>query len=822
MKKKLLSLLLALCMVLTLAPAALADEETGEEPPTTAPATSTAPAEEPRDTNFFTDVPHADMDWEDMEYIPVDGDEFLAAIDQVEALIGTSANAVTVEELFKNVADMYMTIRANISWLNIQLSLDYANTEYSDAYDAEYDLYLDIFDPFIFLVKDILNSPCKDYFVEQEKLTQDDIDSYLEYGGMTDEQKELQSQIATLENSYDAVAATCPDSVEIDGVVWTEESLDAAYTAEEITDEEYITILNALIDAEYSPLGELYMQLLDLNTQLAATYDYDNYSEFSYVEEYGRDYTAEEIAAFCEAVREYYVPLRYILSQSVDEEGKNNFVIQETVNDLFFQDPVAYNMVMTTDFTTDEVLAMVEPYIGKMSDELLEAYDYMLEHGLYDIAPDEKKGEGGFTTVISRYGSPFFFNNPYGYYADFSTIIHEFGHYDNFYWHPSGWNDGSCSIDVAEVHSQALELLFLQFYEDILGSASTFMAEETVSNILGGAMVQGALIGELENYAGSTEDVTLEDICDKYAQLLMDYGMTDNEMVAQINRYGWLEIHHVIEQPMYYISYATSASGAFAFWLEAQSDGYEAATDHYLEFVSQSVYTPFLEQFENAGVDNPLTPEYVKAVSEAINEYFDLEARYNEILNPTPTFSDVPFDDSYNTLVEFAHSIGAIDGDGSGSFHPNDATNRAQVVQALYSVFGKYLPASGEASPFADITGTEWYAEAANWAYEYGIITGISENDLLTFNGGSGVTREMMATIIYKVATLFYGPQTPEDQPYTDAASISPWAVEAINWLTEVGMLSPVDDAGNINPQAAMNRLNLASYAVNLFQTIFA
>ncbi|MBO4914430.1 MAG: hypothetical protein J5449_04410 [Oscillospiraceae bacterium] len=84
--------------------------------------------------------------------------------------------------------------------------------------------------------------------------------------------------------------------------------------------------------------------------------------------------------------------------------------------------------------------------------------------------------------------------------------------------------------------------------------------------------------------------------------------------------YGWYEVPHTFLNPMYYISYATSAAGALMFWEESQED-YFATVDHYLAFVAQPGDVSFQDSFKNVGLISPLSENAVKRVDGALHKY---------------------------------------------------------------------------------------------------------------------------------------------------------------------------------------------------------
>ena len=749
MLKKLLSLLVALCMVLALAPAALA-ADAGADGLTGGPA---------RETGYLEDQPHADLDFEDMKYTAVSEEEMTEAIEAVRALIGDAQNAEKVEELFKAVAEKFMTIRANIQLLKIYTGQDTTNEENAELFKSEYALYLEIFDPFLFLVQDILKSPCKDYFVEQEKLTQDDIDSYLAYGGMSEEEKALNAELSGIEDEYWAV--------------YFDETLDE--------------------DGFYKALGEVYMHALTLNNALVKLDDsYDNYVDYAYENEYERGYDVETARKFTAAVRENIVPLCNDMYDLYSLDANSDFD--------------AYQNIFYGDYTGKETLDAVRPYMEKLSPELLEAWDYMIDHGLYDIEAREGKTDQGFTTRIDAYGSPFFLNCPGGYVVDFTTLIHEFGHYNNAYWHASGWNDGSCSMDVAEVHSQSLELLFTQYYGDFFGDMAPCFTDLVLYRILGDAIINGSLYGELEIYAYTTPDVTVDMISEKYVELCEEYGEEYG------SPYEWLLVHHLTTQPMYYISYATSGIGALCFYAYALENGFDAAVDRYLDFVSQSPYDYFQDQFEAVcGVD-PLDPAYVAEIVDTLYEDLDIENRANPVF-----YSDVDKDDECYGLVTNLTMSGVFGGFPDGTFRPDALATRAEAAQMLFRIF--YGGEEIATDYFADDNGA-WYETAANWCADYGIFLGVHGNGEDLFCGDNAISRQELTTVFCRVVNLLGLDTTPMNSAgFADADQIADWAVDSMEWYYENDMLL-MDDSGNINPKRAVDRYTLAKYANNIFYVI--
>ena len=155
-----------------------------------------------------------------------------------------------------------------------------------------------------------------------------------------------------------------------------------------------------------------------------------------------------------------------------------------------------------------------------------------------------------------------------------------------------------------------------------------------------------------------------------------------------------------------------------------------------------------------------------------------------------PKFTDIDnvgwAHEAINTLAK----EGVIVGVTNTQFQPEANVTREQFVQIIVKTFG--LKGTGVKAPFADIDQGAWYAESLNIAYELGIVSGISED---TFGVGATITRQDMATIMFRVAKYLGIDLTAKSyRTLSDEASISGYAVEAVNTLYKAGIINGVSD----------------------------
>lgn len=107
-------------------------------------------------------------------------------------------------------------------------------------------------------------------------------------------------------------------------------------------------------------------------------------------------------------------------------------------------------------------------------------------------------------------------------------------------------------------------------------------------------------------------------------------------------------------------------------------------------------------------------------------------------------FSDVPRDAYYAQAVSWAVERGMANGTGEGTFSPNALCTRAQVVTMLWKAMGAQEPVRG--NHFSDVPANAYYAKAATWAYEKGLVSGT------TFRGDAPCLRGDIAAMLWKMA----------------------------------------------------------------------
>ena len=157
------------------------------------------------------------------------------------------------------------------------------------------------------------------------------------------------------------------------------------------------------------------------------------------------------------------------------------------------------------------------------------------------------------------------------------------------------------------------------------------------------------------------------------------------------------------------------------------------------------------------------------------------------------TFVDVPENSWYADAADFVAQRGLMSGVGENLFGGNQNTTRAMLMTILARMDGQ------------DVTGgATWYEKAMNWAKQ----TGVSDGTMPEVN----ITREQLATMLYSYAKL-KGLDTTQGgmavREFNDYDSISSWAGQSMTWAVNAGILS---GRGNntLAPTAGATRAEMA------------
>lgn len=168
-------------------------------------------------------------------------------------------------------------------------------------------------------------------------------------------------------------------------------------------------------------------------------------------------------------------------------------------------------------------------------------------------------------------------------------------------------------------------------------------------------------------------------------------------------------------------------------------------------------------------------------------------------------FADLTSGSWYYDGVRCALENGLMTGTSARTFAPDRPVTRAMLVTILWRLAGEPY---GLVSPFEDVLPGSWYAQAVSWAYDKGIVTGVTAT---SFQPGAPVTREQLCAILCRYAALT-GKNTAASaslDAFTDRAQVSAYAEASVRWALQAGLLTGVGD-GRLAPRSGATRAQLA------------
>lgn len=180
-------------------------------------------------------------------------------------------------------------------------------------------------------------------------------------------------------------------------------------------------------------------------------------------------------------------------------------------------------------------------------------------------------------------------------------------------------------------------------------------------------------------------------------------------------------------------------------------------------------------------------------------------------------FTDVPDDAWYSQAVDYAVSHGMFSGTGAGTFSPSMPMTRGMIVVVLSNVAKADVSSAKDAS-FSDVQPSDWYADAINWAYEQGYVSGTGAN---TFSPNSVVTRAQIAVILSNYLHSINADleENENSAAFNDIAAIPSWALEGVKYMQAIGLMAG-DSAGNFNPNKELTRAEAATVFMRMDQKL--
>lgn len=178
-------------------------------------------------------------------------------------------------------------------------------------------------------------------------------------------------------------------------------------------------------------------------------------------------------------------------------------------------------------------------------------------------------------------------------------------------------------------------------------------------------------------------------------------------------------------------------------------------------------------------------------------------------------FTDI-YASGYYKYIVGAADAGIVAGYPDGSYRPNNVVTRAQFITMLYRAAGS-PEVKSTALEFAD-SGTiaKDYVTAVAWGVENKVISGYGDN---SFRPNQNISRAQMATFIYRYMKNVVGYDFGDVEPcgFADANQIAAPYVDAVNAIVSAGVMNGMN-AATFAPNGTANRGMAATVMLRVYE----
>ena len=385
---------------------------------------------------------------------------------------------------------------------------------------------------------------------------------------------------------------------------WTEEDLKmlSAYTSEiaqlEKENEELVVQYQALSEGELAEgIIPLYQKLIANNNRIAQIYGYDNYYTYGYDVVYARDYTTDTVQQARDYAIKYLVPtVPAILQEFALGFQRLTQAEQQVV--------IAFMEGSYQDTDKD----YVNLYIDSLPEDLQAVMNHLWQYDRAIFADSTGAKEGAFTVNIGDDAICFFGPG----YDSTLTLVHEMGHYAS----TLNLDLDECPMDLAELHSQGNEWLFMNELQDALDPKVYAVIRDYKMYMDMCTILVSFMVDDFEEriYTADVSGYTKEDFDAVADEVCKAYGGADfvNNYLTDFQSY-WRLV--VMESPVYYVSYAMSDVAALNLYTIASQDREKAYEiyGHLLKDVDLDL--GFQENLKKVGLSGPFDSQVYEAIA---------------------------------------------------------------------------------------------------------------------------------------------------------------------------------------------------------------
>ncbi len=332
-------------------------------------------------------------------------------------------------------------------------------------------------------------------------------------------------------------------------------------------------------------LSEIFDELIKIRHEIAKNAGFDSYTNYMFKAMHRFDYTVEDCLTFHNSIEKVCMPI----VREINEKRRSSFNLEILspwdVNEKSGSGPDIKGKNPLRPFdNVDEMVQKLSELFHKMSRDLGNKFDKLVEMDTLDLETRKGKAPGGYQYYLEKSRVPFIFMNAAGLQGDLETMIHESGHafHSLYCGHLDLIDERNYPIEFAEVASMSMELLTQDEWK-IFYDNDDEVNRAILSHLEGVVFLLPwiATIDAFQHWIYANPNHTREERTEYWLSLRDRFGSKmdwkDNEDFRELS---WQQQGHLFGVPFYYIEYGIAQLGALQLWQTHRKSPEKALKDY--------------------------------------------------------------------------------------------------------------------------------------------------------------------------------------------------------------------------------------------------
>lgn len=332
-------------------------------------------------------------------------------------------------------------------------------------------------------------------------------------------------------------------------------------------------------------LSEIFDELIKIRHEIAKNAGFDSYTNYMFKAMHRFDYTVEDCLTFHNSIEKVCMPI----VREINEKRRSSFNLEILspwdVNEKSGSGPDIEGKNPLRPFeNVGEMVQKLSELFHKMSRDLGNKFDKLVEMDTLDLETRKGKAPGGYQYYLEKSRVPFIFMNAAGLQGDLETMIHESGHafHSLYCGHLDLIDERNYPIEFAEVASMSMELLTQDEWQ-IFYDNDDEVNRAVLSHLEGVVFLLPwiATIDAFQHWIYANPNHTREERTEYWLSLRDRFGSKmdwkDNEDFRELS---WQQQGHLFGVPFYYIEYGIAQLGALQLWQTHRKSPEKALKDY--------------------------------------------------------------------------------------------------------------------------------------------------------------------------------------------------------------------------------------------------